>query len=416
MSLDKENQLAAPTRSAFVWTKLLNIPFWVLLGLLPIILYKDLNISPWMIAAMIVIKPASALFASYWSNWIHDRQDRLVSNLIWGNILRYAPFLFLPWIDSAWLIIVFFGSYMMLSRGVIPAWMEIFKLNFESNTRSKVFSYGSALDYLITAILPLGMGLILDDYSLSWRILFPLSAVLGLASTFFLLKLPRKLPPKPIETSETEEVFSLKDELLKPWKLALNLLKTRPDFAQFQWGFVLGGAGLMVMQPVIPVFFVDILNLSYTKMLLAMAVCKAIGYAIASPTWINLFHRWNIYTVSGIVSILSVFFGILIVASQFHPFIVYFAYILYGIMQAGSELTWQMSGPIFSNDKESSPYSMTNVLLVGVRGCLAPPLGSLLFTMTNSTNALILGSFFCLLSALHLLRYKSKAPELEAVK
>lgn len=396
--------LVAPTRAAFLWTRLCNIPFWVLFSLLPVILYKDLHITPWMITTMIVIKPASALFASYWSSWVHGRQDRLISNLVYANILRYIPFLFLPWIDSAWAIIAAYGFYMMLSRGVMPAWMEIFKLNLEDNARSRIFTYGSALDYLGTAILPLGIGWILDDFSLSWRILFPLSALIGLASTFFLLRLP-KHSPKVIELSP----FSLKNELLKPWHQAWQLLKERSDFAYFQWGFMLGGAGLMVMQPMIPLFFVDVLNLSYTKMLLAMSVCKALGYAIASPLCLRLFHRWNIYTFSGTVTILAALFPLLLIASQFNIAFIYIAYFLYGIMQAGSELSWHMSGPLFAQDKESSPYSMTNVLFVGVRGCFAPPLGSLLFALSNSSVVLLVGALFCLLSSQLLIRHKSPA-------
>jgi MFS family permease len=375
------------------------VPFWVLFNLLPIILYREMHITPWMITVMIVIKPASALFATYWSNWIYGRGDRLVSNVVWANILRYAPFLFLPWITSPWVIMGAYGIYMMMSRGVIPAWMEIFKQNLESSSRSRIFAVGSALDYLGTAILPVGLGLILDDYTQSWRLLFPLTALIGLSSTFFQLKIPSDKPTPQVSTP-----FSLKEQFLKPWVEALQLLRKRPDFAYFQWGFMLGGAGLMVIQPALPVFFVDVLNLSYTKILLAMAACKAIGFAMASPAWIRFFQSWNIYMFCGLVSLLAAGFPFLLIASQFNPSLIYVAYILYGIMQAGSELGWHMSGPTFAHDHESSPYSMTNVLLVGVRGCFAPSLGSLILILTNSTVALCAGSFLCLLSALHLIR------------
>lgn len=393
-----ESCYAQPTRTAFIWTRLLNVPFWVLFNLLPFILYKELNISPWMVTAMVVIKPASALFASYWSNWIHERQDRLVYNLLIANLLRYLPFVFLPWIQSVWIIVAAYGFYMMLSRGVIPAWMELFKSNFDESTRPKVFALGQGLDYLGTALLPLAIGFILDDYASAWKVLLPITALLGLFSSLFFLKLP-KIPQRVFP-----KATSFKEELLKPWKQALKILKNRPDFAKFQWGFMLGGAGLMIMQPVIPIFFVDSLNLSYTEMLLAMGVCKAIGYAMASPLWLKLFQKWNIYHFCGIVSIFSACFPLLILASEFNPLIIYAAYILYGIMQAGSELGWNMSGPLFSRDKLSSPYSMTNVLTGGIRGCIVPPLGSLLFAFSSSFLVLSLGSLLCFLSAAYHMR------------
>ncbi len=384
------------TKSAFLWTRLLNIPFWVLLNLLPMILYKDLHINSWMILMLVVLKPASALLASYWGAYIHEREDRLLSNLLLANTLRYLPFLLLPWIESPWPIIFAFAFYMMLSRGAIPAWMEIFKQNLEGETRSRVFVFGSAVDYLASALLPLALGWILDEETFAWRWLFPATALLGLISTLFLFRLPSPLVRAAIQETSP---FSMKEQILKPWKETVKLLREHPDFARFQIGFMLGGASLMVAQPVIPIFFVDVLNLSYTKMLLALAVCKSLGYALASPFWVRYFERTTIYRFSGLVILLGALFPLCLILSSIYPLLVYAAYLLYGAMQTGSELSWHMSGPVFANEKESSRYSTVNVLSVGVRGCIAPPLGSLLFALTGPTSVLAAGACLSLISA-----------------
>ena len=158
----------AKTRSAFLWTRLLNIPFWVIFNMLPIILYKDLHATPFQITAIIALKPIASLFSPYWSISVSQRQDRLVSNLVWANILKFLPFLFFPWLDNPWLFVLAFGFYMMFVRGVIPSWMEIIKLNIQGTAREKVFAFGSAMDYVISAILPLAFGWVLDDYHNSW--------------------------------------------------------------------------------------------------------------------------------------------------------------------------------------------------------------------------------------------------------
>lgn len=396
------------TQSAFLWTRLLNVPFWVLLNILPIILYKDLNISPWLVTTMIVIKPASALLASYWGSWIHERKDRLISNIILANLLRYIPFLFIPWMTSPLMIIAAFGLYMMLSRGVMPAWMEIFKLNLDSAKRAQIFSYGSALDYFFTALFPITLGVILDDYALSWRYLFPFAALLGLFSTLFVLKIPQKSLDQ--AKNALLDKFCIKKELARPWRESLKTLKESPGFFNYQIGFFLGGAGLMVMHAVIPIFFVDTLHLSYTKMLLALGVFKAIGYALASPLCIRLFHEWNIYKFSSFVSLAFALFPLFLIAGEINTLFIYLAYLLYGSTQSGSELSWHMSGPLFSHEKESTPFSTTNVLLVGIRGCLAPLLGSLLFSLAGSTPVLLAGASLCALSFRHLYGYaKEKA-------
>lgn len=396
------------TRSAFLWTRILSIPFWAVLNMLPIILYKDLHISPFQVTMIIALKPISALLAPYWSQSIYQRQDLLKSNLIGSNILRYLPFLFFPWVDSPWLMIAAFSFYMMFTRGAIPAWMEVFKRNMPEISRERVFAYGTALDYFTSAILPIGLGMLMDGFEHSWRWIFPISALLGIISTVFLWRIPStpiqkqdKSYPQPLLATPP----SLKEKFLLPWKRSWELIKSRPDFAQFQIGFMFGAAGLMVMQPALPMYFVDVLSLSYTEMLLAIAVCKAIGYAATSPLWLRYFRKIDIFTFSGTVILFGALFPFLLLGAPYHLIWLYLAYVIYGMMQAGSEFGWHMSGPVFAKEEDSSIYSGTNVITVGIRGCIAPLLGGLLCSWTNSTTVMLLGSMLCLLAARHLIAY-----------
>lgn len=364
-----------------------------------------MQISALQITTIVALKPISALFASYWSLTIHKRRDLLVSNLIWANILRFLPFLFIPWIDSSWLIIFAFGIYMMLTRGIIPAWMEILKLNIKGMARERVFAYVSALDYMISALLPLAIGKLLDDYYLSWRWMFPAAAIIGLSSTYFLFRIPSTML-NDISRAMAAESSTLSQHVARPWKDCWNLLKERPDFAKYQIGFMLGGAGLMVMQPALPIFFVDTLKLSYTEMAFAIALCKGIGFAVTSPVWVRIFRRVDIFYFSGLVTIFIGLFPFFLIGAEYHLLLFYFAYMLYGLMQAGSELSWHMSGPYFAREEDSSVYSRTNVLTVGMRGCIAPFFGSLLlYAFSSSTLVLLVGSLLGLMATERLFRY-----------
>lgn len=407
-TIHSPDYLSNQTRSAFLWTRLFNIPFWTIISMLSFILYKDMQISALQITTIVALKPISALFASYWSLTIHHRKDRLVSNLVYANILRFLPFLFIPWIESPWLIILAFGFYMMLTRGVIPAWMEILKLNIKGMARERVFAYVSALDYLVSALLPLLIGKLLDDYYLSWRWIFPVAAVMGLSSTYFLYRIPSELL-KEISQAMATETATFSQHVARPWKDCWNLLKERPDFAKYQIGFMLGGAGLMVMQPALPIFFVDTLQLSYTEMAFAIALCKSIGYAVTSPIWVRIFSRLDIYYFSGLVTIFIALFPFFLIGAEYHLLLFYFAYMLYGLMQAGSELSWHMSGPYFAKEEDSSVYSRTNVLTVGMRGCIAPFVGSLLlYSFGSSTLVLLFGSLLGLMATERMLRYSKE--------
>lgn len=393
----------ATTRSAFLWTRIFNIPFWAIFNMLPVILYKDLHGTSLQIAVMIALKPLSALFSPYWSSSINRRQDRLVPNLVWANILKFIPFLFFPFIDNNWLIIFSFGFYMILSRGVIPAWMEVIKLNIPHVSREKVFQVGLVLDYLGAALLPLAFAWILDDNFHIWRWLFVLTGIIGIISTYFLYQINFSRQES-IEEEELAPPLSWQ-QVKKPWVDAWNILRERTDFFHFQIGFMLCATGLMMIQTALPMYFVDNLHLSYTEISLAIIVCKGIGFAASSHFWVNFFQKVNILQFASWVTIPAGLFPLALLLAKSHLIWLYIGFIGYGAMQAGSELSWHMSGPNFAREKDSSVFSQTNVLMVGIRGCFAPLLGYLIFTTSNSLTVLLFSALLCFIATERLRHY-----------
>lgn len=390
------------TRLAYVATRVLDTPFWAIYNMLPVILYKDLHATPIQLAAIITLRPLVSLLSMYWSAAINERRDRLVSNIIWARWLGYFPFFFFPFIDNPWFFIASFGFYMMLTVGIVPAWMEVLKLNIPASSRGRIFSYAQAFGYMGGGILPLILGWALDGYFQAWRWIFPLTALLGLSASIFQWRI--LIPLDSMKRGMTSSLTFMQ-QVTQPWKNAWNLIQSRPDFRYFQIGFMLSGCGLMVMQPALPVFFVDILNLSYTELAIALTLCKGIGFAFASPWWSKWLNRLDIYRLSGWIAGLACLFPLCLILAKFHLFWLYVAYLGYGIMQSGNELTWNMSGPIFSKEEDSSVFTSLNVVAVGLRGAVIPAIGSFLCAFSGSSSVMILGGFFCLLATMRLLSY-----------
>jgi len=385
------------TAHAFIWTSLLKAPFWGMYALLLFILSKDLQATYLQITCLIALKPVLSLFSPYWSALVYNRPDRLRSNIILATLIGHLPFFFFPFIDNPWFVVAAGAIFLMLKRGIIPAWMEILKRNMSEKKRHQTFSYGSILSNVGGALLPILFGRWMDLEPGSWRLLFPLTALLSFIATLFLLLIPTtKAPPEKIP-------FDIKAALLRPWKNSWHLLKTRPDFTRYQIGFMLGGGGLMLMQPALPDFFIKELSLSYTALAAAIAACKGIGFALTSNIWARWMDRLRIYRLSALVTLLAAFFPILLLFAQVQIAWVYIAYLIYGVMQAGSELSWHLSGPLFAKQEDSSAYSSVNVVTVGFRGLFAPICGSLLCTAFNPTAALLMGAALCGLASVQLI-------------
>ena len=86
----------------------------------------------------------------------------------------------------------------------------------------------------------------------------------------------------------------------------------------------------------------------------------------------------------------------------------YLAYIVYGVAQGGSHLCWHMSGPIFARNENSAMFSSVNVVMVGIRGCIGPPLGGLLCVWLGPLVVLPFAAFLALLAAVKTWNYETK--------
>lgn len=407
---------------AFVALHLMSVPFWAVFTLLPFILYKEMGATTFEISLVITLKPLTALIAPYWSSFFSDYKR----NLVLSNLLRFFPFLLLPWWTHLWWIIAAHGLFMALHRGTMATWMELIRLMFPAEKRQKLVAAVSCIDYLGGALLPLPFGFLLDHYADAWKWLFFTAALFASLSTFFLLAIPSYLKSSDKHNAQLKDARTNHSQptkaflanrlfmrslraLAAPWVRSLHLLSKRKDFALFQLGFMLSGSGLMIMHTALPVFFVDELNLSYTELTMALTACKGAGFALSSPLWAKIFQQIDLFVFGAQVALLAGFFPLLLLLAPLNSFFIYLAYLLYGTMQAGSNLSWRLAGPCFSKTEESLDYTNTSILAVGMRGLFVTSLGHWLCLLAGAKLTLISGGFFCFATTVLLFSFDRQA-------
>lgn len=392
-STDKKS-LFARTKSAVIVHKLLSEPLWLIYSLVGFILCKSLHASTLQVTLLTMLKPSVGLLILYWSYSIHVDSHKLRSNLMWAGILGRIPFLIFPWIVNPWLFIICAAIYIFFYRASSPAWIEIIKLNISGQERGKIYSFASALAYAEGFLISLWIIPWLVHDEMAWRWCFPLAAIAGMISIFVQMKVvPYELDSYP--KKQRNELVTLKDKLIKPWKEAISLMSARPDFLRYQVGFFLCGFGLMMAIAILPMYCSRVLDLSIAEFATARLVCLCIGYVISSKYWSNKLNSVPIFAFMAYVIICFIVFGLCLILASFNIVFLYVAYFIYGISQAGSHLGWTMSGPIFSKEKNSTAFTSINSLMVGVRGCVAPVLGSIIYVYAS---AYIVFSIFILFS------------------
>ena len=390
------------TKSFLYSSTILHEPLVSLYPLLSFILAKSLGAALFQIVLFTMLKPVASIFSFYWSEMVSQNRQTLKSNLLGAGLLARLPFLFAIFTDSVWAIIAGSTIYMLFVRAAIPAWIEMLKLNLPKKVRERFFSISSAMGYAEGALIAIGLGSLLDENFIAWKYLFAFAITLGIIGVIVQVAMPiRKREVK--VTAPKSSPLSFKQYLIRPWADCYRLMKTRSDFRRFQWAFMIGGFGLMIIQPVLPIFFADTLMISYRDLMIAYSICKALGFVISSNFWAQAMSTISTATFTSLVLVGFAIYPIAIAMGIFSTTWIFIAYLIYGVAQAGSHLIWHLSGPLFAKEEDSSRYSGVNIMMVGLRGALGPPLGSLLSFIAGPLTTLTISCSLCLLGTLSML-------------
>ena len=290
--------------------------------------------------------------------------------------------------------------YQLFSRASTPALMEILKRNISKNTREHAFSLYYGLSVLEGILIGLLLTQVLQWSDNNWKAIFLVCSLISLSSVIFQMRIkvpkeeePAIAPPK-------------KNFLTHPIKESFQLMSTRKDFAIFQWGFMIGGFALMLISPVRSIFVADMLPVSIVDVALAKSVFVGLGIAASSLVWRK---GLELFGIQRLVTWILVGFGIFpltLLLSASHIGWFYFAHLFYGIIQGGSHLIWNLSGTIFAGDQNSTPFTTVNVLMIGIRGSIAPLLGGFLCDSLGPVFVLFVGAAVSLSGAWVMHRYK----------
>ncbi len=384
------------TKKALLWMNVLHEPFVVLYALLPFILRKDLGATILQISVLSALRPTLPIFSFYWSANITNRRYLLRRNLMGAWVLARFPFVFIPWMDSVWYLIFACAVYELFNKSGIPALTEILKTNVPKGARENFFTFCFVLTFLESIALGLLIAGVLDKSPGLWQWICGATALLSLSSLFAQWKIPLKT--NEIEPYKKQPFL---ERVINPWKEAFRLLKQRPDFAQFQYGFMMGGFGLMLITPSLAVFYADSLGLSHSTVITGRSILMGLGVVISSYFWKEALKKRPISKLTPLILLGFGLYPLLLLMASSHIAGFYIAFILYGVAQAGSHLLWGLSGTLFAGDADSSPFSRVNILMLGIRGAIAPMLGGILCYWFGPLLPFILGSFFCLLGALY---------------
>ncbi|MGH2612382.1 MAG: MFS transporter [Rhabdochlamydiaceae bacterium] len=397
-------QASKKTRMAIFLSGLLSEPLVGFIAILPFILRKDLHANGFEIALFNMVKPVVALLSFYWGASLWRHQEKLRSNWMGASFLARLPFFLFPFVDQVGFFILGAAIFHFFQKGGMPAQMEILKRNVPQGIRETVFSWSSALNCLFGALIGLLLAPWTDSAMGSWKMLFFWGGFVGLFSLILQARVPI------IQTTDFSKQRK-PNPLLTPWKDSWNLLKQRTDFARFQIGFMLGGVGLMLIMPALVLYSADDLQITHVDMILSRFVWMGLGFVLSTPFWRKRMSYERIFRVTAAANFLFALAALSWICASYQDFFFFMAFFLYGIAQAGSHLSWNLSGPLFADKEQSSLFSTVNILTVGLRGLIVPWISTLLCGLIGTLPVMWIGLSFSLAGSFYLI--SQKAPKID---
>jgi hypothetical protein len=284
----------------------------------------------------------------------------------------------------------------------MPPFYEICRQNLTPLERKKLISNTYLASFMISAMLGLFFGQLLDINPAHWKMASAIFALIALTSLFVQKRLKFESMAYQDSPSET------KNFITSPLKKSFSLLKSSKEFQNFQIGFMIGGSALMFIGPALSIFFADSLELSHKTYTQARYIFMSLGIVCATPLWKKVAKHYTLNQLMPWISCIFGFYPLIVIFSFVHKPILYSAFMFYGIAQAGSHLIWNLSSGYFSKDQDSTPYTALNILLQGIRGCFAPLLGGLMTQLMGPLIVLITGAMIAFFGMVVMIRNNQK--------
>jgi len=187
----------------------------------------------------------------------------------------------------------------------------------------------------------------------------------------------------------------------------IRLLKEDKAFAAFERNFSIYGMGFIIMTPVVPIYLVNHLQLSYTSNFLAKGIISQIGLLFLSPLLGRLHDRIHPFRFISIAFGMLVAFPVMIIISSFFirmhfvaVGLVFIAYLMFGIAMAAVNISWNMSSIFFAGKDEAAMYQSVHVTMTGIRGIIAPVLGYILMKAFNIMAVFVAAGCFLVTAAI----------------
>ncbi|MBI5034759.1 MAG: MFS transporter [Chloroflexi bacterium] len=324
------------------------------------VIARRLGASAFLLALITAAPAVGNIIAVFASHYLQRRRKLPFMVAAWT--IGRGLFILTPLVVTPVPFVLIVVVHWLIVSLSITGYVEIVRAIYPAAIRGRAMAYVrvgfTATATIITPII----GQLLDVWS--YQVLFPIAAICGVLSGWAFGQV----------TCE-ESVADKQSDLLEPLRVFWRDVR----FRDYSIAFMLCGFGNLLVVPLIPILLVDELQLNYGQVGL-LGMINSIFWMVFYVVWgRSVDRRGGLWTVK--VNLFLTTFMSLAFCLAYDMWLAGVAYIIIGITVAGSDLGWMNAIMQFARPEEISHYTALHAFLVGVRGIVAPLLGTVLMTI-----------------------------------
>ena len=381
-----------------------------------IILKKSLLGTDFQVTLLIFLSSSAFIFSIYGTELIHRSSNPAKTIIILALISRFFLFI-IPLFSSPEYFIFCIAAMSYIDSLIKPSWNTVFKHNYSDSRRSLLYSYSSSLYTIVILIVSTVLGYLLDiNYEL-YKILFPIAGIFDVLSYISLAKMitmgqnlkmiPPGIPGKSLSLKLMEDIFVL------PVRNMMRIFKENRPFLRFEVFFFMYGMAFMIASPAVPIYLVEVLQLSYSPISIAKGLVFYTATILFTPLMGRLHGTGNPTKFCGYLFLFLLFYPLSMMGVKYLPGVIsfitpeimlYFTFFLFGILMSGITMSWNLSTIYYAPHYQEANYQSVHITLTGVRGLFSPFIGYLILRYVSIEATFIVSSVIFLLAGIMMLR------------
>jgi hypothetical protein len=249
---------------------------------------------------------------------------------------------------------------------------------------------GALLDGFHVTNVPLIGEIDIHGNPRNYALLYPVAGVIGFLAMIYFWRIRLRFKP-----SHKDDVVlpTFRERLIQSFKSASALLRRDPDFRLYEFGFFLYGTAFMMTAAVVPLFFKNTLDATYTEFSASTVVLVQVMHLVSVPLIVRFASGRRVTVVTRVPFAMLLFYplalgGVALLAAHDQRaamWAAYGAFALFGAAMACIHFVWSLGPVAFARGGNPLPYTTTHAALVGVRASVGFPLAYVLMWLFPET-------------------------------